>query len=153
MNRKIIAAGIGVAAAVTLITVLLKKNRCRRETKPEKDGNAEHPIETKDERDLIHRDKESATVQERTAEVEQTESTSDSENKDQPAEKSGSVEMRQSVQTSRRVGQYDDEMNLLAEYESATAAAKAIGSNRTSIRDVANGKQKHAAGYVWRYLD
>ncbi len=153
MNRKIIAAGIGVAAAVTLITVLLKKNRSRKETKPEKDGNAEHPTETQDERNLIHRDKESAIVQERTAEAEQTESTSGSKNKDQPAEKSSLVEMRQSVQTSRRVGQYDDEMNLLAEYESATAAAKAIGSNRTSIRDAANGKQKHAAGYVWRYLD
>ena len=53
----------------------------------------------------------------------------------------------------RRIGQYDDQMNLIAEYDSATIAAKAVGSNRTSIRDCANGKQKHAGGYVWRYLD
>lgn len=44
-------------------------------------------------------------------------------------------------------------MNLIAEYESTTAAAKALGSNQTSISDAANGKQKHAAGFVWRYLD
>ena len=53
----------------------------------------------------------------------------------------------------RRIGQYDDEMNLIAEYDSATLAAKAVGSNRTSIRDCANGKQKHAGGFIWRYLD
>ena len=54
---------------------------------------------------------------------------------------------------SRRIGQYDDDMNLIAEYDSATLAAKAVGSNRTSIRDCANGKQKHAEGFIWRYLD
>ena len=54
---------------------------------------------------------------------------------------------------SRRIGQYDDDMNLIAEYDSATLAAKAVGSNRTSIRDCANGKQKHAGGFNWRYLD
>ena len=53
----------------------------------------------------------------------------------------------------RRIGQYDDEMNLIAEYDSATVAAEAVGSNRTSIRNCANGKQKHAGGFVWRYLD
>ena len=53
----------------------------------------------------------------------------------------------------RRIGQYDDDMNLIAEYDSATLAAKAVGSNRTSIRDCANGKQKHAGGFIWRYLD
>ena len=54
---------------------------------------------------------------------------------------------------SRRIGQYNDDMNLIAEYDSATLAAKAVGSNRTSIRDCANGKQKHAGGFIWRYLD
>ena len=54
---------------------------------------------------------------------------------------------------SKRIGQYDDDMNLIAEYDSATLAAKAVGSNRTSIRDCANGKQKHAGGFIWRYLD
>ena len=54
---------------------------------------------------------------------------------------------------SRSIGHYDDDMNLIAEYDSATLAAKAVGSNRTSIRDCANGKQKHAGGFIWRYLD
>ena len=54
---------------------------------------------------------------------------------------------------SRRIGQYDADMNLIAEYDSATLAAKAVGSNRTSIRDCANGKQKHAGRFIWRYLD
>ena len=54
---------------------------------------------------------------------------------------------------SRRIGQYNDDMNLIAEYDSATLAAKAVGSNRTSIRDCANGKQKHAGGFIWRYLE
>jgi hypothetical protein len=54
---------------------------------------------------------------------------------------------------SRRIGQYDDDINLIEEYDSATLAAKAVGSNRTSIRDCANGKQKHAGGFIWRYLD
>ena len=53
----------------------------------------------------------------------------------------------------RRIGQYDNEMNLIAEYDSATVAARAVGSNRTSIRNCANGKQKHAGGFIWRYLD
>ena len=53
----------------------------------------------------------------------------------------------------RRIGRYDDDMTLLEEYESVSAAAKAVGISTKGIRDAASGKQKHAAGYVWRYLD
>ena len=47
--------------------------------------------------------------------------------------------------------QYDDDMVLLCEYESVAAAASAVGVSPKSIRDAANGRQRHAAGYVWRY--
>ena len=53
----------------------------------------------------------------------------------------------------RAVCQYDDEMNLINTYISVSAAAKAVGITDKSIRDAANGKQRHAAGYVWRYQD
>lgn len=53
----------------------------------------------------------------------------------------------------RRVGRYDDDMALLEEYESVSAAAKAVGISTKGIRASASGIQKHAAGYVWRYMD
>lgn len=53
--------------------------------------------------------------------------------------------------TSRRICQYDDDMRLIKEHDSVSSAAKAVGISPKSIRDAATGKQKHAAGYVWRY--
>ena len=93
--------------------------------------------------------------------VETQESTASTEVRDEPMTHTTLPESseqlpdipKSNVQPSRRIGQYDDEMNLIAEYESAGTAAKALGSNRTSIRNAAEGKQKHAAGYVWKYLD
>lgn len=55
--------------------------------------------------------------------------------------------------TGRKIGRYDDNMILLQEYESVTSASIAVGISQKSIRDAASGRQKHAAGYVWRYLD
>ena len=55
--------------------------------------------------------------------------------------------------TCRKIGRYDDNMILLQEYESVTSASIAVGISQKSIRDAASGRQKHAAGYVWRYLD
>ncbi len=45
----------------------------------------------------------------------------------------------------------DDEGNILAEYESLAQAVEAIGVSSKSIRDAANGVQKHAGGYCWKY--
>lgn len=56
-----------------------------------------------------------------------------------------------SMPTSRRICQYDDDMRLIKEHDSVSSAAKAVGISPKSIRDAATGKQKHAAGYVWRY--
>ena len=53
----------------------------------------------------------------------------------------------------RRIAQYDDDMNLIAVFESVSAAESALNTNSKSLRDAATGKQKHAAGYVWRYVE
>lgn len=53
----------------------------------------------------------------------------------------------------RSVAQYDDDMNLIAVFESVTEAAAALNTNTKSIREVANGRQRHAAGFVWKYVD
>ena len=47
--------------------------------------------------------------------------------------------------------QMDDEGNVIAEYSSVTEAAEAVGISTKSIRDAANGVQKHAAGFCWKY--
>lgn len=51
----------------------------------------------------------------------------------------------------RPIIQLDDDGNIITEYESVAAAVKATGINSKSIRDAANGVQKHAGGYVWQY--
>ena len=53
----------------------------------------------------------------------------------------------------RKIGQYDDDMSLIQEHESVSSASKAVGVSPKSIRDAAAGRQKHAAGFVWKYLD
>ena len=53
----------------------------------------------------------------------------------------------------RAIGQYNDEMVLIGKYESVASASKYVGISEKSIRDAASGKQKHAAGFVWKYLD
>lgn len=53
----------------------------------------------------------------------------------------------------RAVIQMDDSGNILAEYESISSASTSVGVNSKSIRDAANGKQKHAGGFCWKYLE
>ncbi len=53
----------------------------------------------------------------------------------------------------RPIAQYDDGMNLIAKYESVSDAASAVGVSTKGIREVAKGRQKHAAGFIWKYLD
>ena len=52
----------------------------------------------------------------------------------------------------KRVRQFDKSMNLIAEYESLTAAADAVGCGRKGIGDTAAGKQKSCAGFIWRFV-
>ena len=51
----------------------------------------------------------------------------------------------------RSIIQLDDEGAVIKEYESISAAVTDTGINSKSIRDAANGVQKHAGGFCWRY--
>ena len=55
--------------------------------------------------------------------------------------------------TTRRVAQMNDDGDTINVFESLTEAIKATGINSKSIRDCCNGVQKHAGGFVWKYLD
>lgn len=55
--------------------------------------------------------------------------------------------------TTRRVAQMNDDGDTITVFESLTEAIKATGINSKSIRDCCNGVQKHAGGFVWKYLD
>lgn len=53
----------------------------------------------------------------------------------------------------RAVLQYDLNDVIIKQYKSVVEAIKAVSSNRTSIRDCLNGKQKTAAGFKWKFAD
>ena len=55
--------------------------------------------------------------------------------------------------TTRRVAQMNDDGDTINVFESLTEAIKATGVNSKSIRDCCNGVQKHAGGFVWKYLN
>ena len=53
----------------------------------------------------------------------------------------------------RAIIQLNDEGTIINEYESITLAVADTGISSKSIRDAANGVQKHAGGFCWRYKD
>lgn len=53
----------------------------------------------------------------------------------------------------RAVIQYSDDGTIIREFESVASAAKEVGIASKGIRDAANGVQKHAGGFCWRYAD
>lgn len=53
----------------------------------------------------------------------------------------------------RSVIQMDKDGNIVAEYETITLAAANVGASTKVIRDCATGKQRTAAGFVWKYAD
>lgn len=57
----------------------------------------------------------------------------------------------------KRVGrpiiQMDDDMNIIEQFETVAEAVRKTGINSKSIRDAAKGIQKHAGGFVWRYVE
>lgn len=53
----------------------------------------------------------------------------------------------------RPVAQYLDDGTLIAEYPSVSEAARTVGVSPKSIRSAANGTQKHAGNFCWRYMD
>lgn len=55
--------------------------------------------------------------------------------------------------SNRKVGQFDLEENLIAEFDSVVAAAKSIGRDRQGIDRVIHGRSKTSYGYIWKFLD
>lgn len=53
----------------------------------------------------------------------------------------------------RAVIQCSDDGTVIREFESVALAAKEAGVSAKCIRDAANGRQKHAAGFCWKYAD
>jgi group I intron endonuclease len=53
----------------------------------------------------------------------------------------------------RKTGQFTKEGFLINIYESANAAAKAVGGSGRNIRAVCLGDRKTAYGYIWKYLE
>ena len=54
---------------------------------------------------------------------------------------------------SKRVNQYDLDLNFLDSYCSITVASKETNTNVSSISMVCNGKRKKANNYIWSYED
>ena len=53
----------------------------------------------------------------------------------------------------KRVIKYDLCMNKICEYESITDAANSVNLSISAISLACSGKNKTAAGYIWRYAD
>lgn len=64
------------------------------------------------------------------------------------------LEAAKPKQPSRRpVLQCDDDGTILHEFPSLADASRQTGVSTKCIRDCASGRQRHAEGYCWRYLD
>lgn len=53
----------------------------------------------------------------------------------------------------RAVLQLSTDMSVIKKYETIAQAVRETGINSKSISDTAKGIQKHAGGYVWKYVD
>ncbi len=53
----------------------------------------------------------------------------------------------------KAVLQMDDDGNVIKEFVSINDAVREIGISKSCIRDAANGNQKHAGGYCWKFKD
>lgn len=60
-------------------------------------------------------------------------------------------ESRINGKMSKRVYQYDMNMNLIGEYPSIAEVKRVFGYNSSKISLCARGKRKSAYGYVWKY--
>ena len=148
MKNKYFIIGLGAALTAGIALYLVKKrekgSKLSERVKPENNsGREEIPVKYQETADTSLMKE---VPEEKPAEKTEEPITVEAEEKETRS-------VIKAAPGSRRIGQYDDDMNLIAEYDSATLAAKAVGSNRTSMRDCANGKQKHAGGFIWRYLD
>lgn len=71
----------------------------------------------------------------------------------EPETKVNQVQSNRITKTSRRVGAYDKDNNLIQEFDSLQLAAQFCGGNSSTISAVCRGKRNSHKNYIWRYLD
>lgn len=71
----------------------------------------------------------------------------------EPEAKVNKVQSNRITKTSRRVGAYDKDNNLIQEFDSLQLAAQFCGGNSSTISAVCRGKRNSHKNYIWRYLD
>lgn len=71
----------------------------------------------------------------------------------EPEVKVNQVQSNRITKTSRRVGAYDKDNNLIQEFDSLQLAAQFCGGNSSTISAVCRGKRNSHKNYIWRYLD
>ena len=70
-----------------------------------------------------------------------------------PEAKVNQVKSNRITKSSRRVGAYDKDNNLIQEFDSLQLAAQFCGGNPSTISAVCRGKRNSHKNYIWRYLD
>lgn len=70
-----------------------------------------------------------------------------------PEAKVNQVQSNRITKSSRRVGAYDKDNNLIQEFDSLQLAAQFCGGNSSTISAVCRGKRNSHKNYIWRYLD
>ena len=71
----------------------------------------------------------------------------------EPEAKVNKAQSNRITKTSRRVGAYDKDNNLIQEFDSLQLAAQFCGGNSSTISAVCRGKRNSHKNYIWRYLD
>lgn len=71
----------------------------------------------------------------------------------EPEVKVNQIQSNRITKTSRRVGAYDKNNNLIKEFDSLQLAAQFCGGNSSTISAVCRGKRNSHKNYIWRYLD
>lgn len=57
------------------------------------------------------------------------------------------------IKTSKKIIQLNDNNEFIKEYPSISEASRQLKVSYQAISDCLNGKQKHSAGYKWKYAD
>ena len=71
----------------------------------------------------------------------------------EPVVKVNQVQSNRITKSSRRVGAYDKDNNLIQEFDSLQLAAQFCGGNSSTISAVCRGKRNSHKNYIWRYLE
>ena len=70
-----------------------------------------------------------------------------------PEVKVNQIQNNRITKSSRRVGAYDKNNNLIQEFDSIQLAAQFCDGNSSTISAVCRGKRNSHKNYIWRYLD